>query len=184
MIAIGAFILLNYTDLPYRLISIVTSSKKVLQWFVKGTAGLNLKGSTITAIILAVNLFLVKKANRICHSPNGRLVLSEQRIRFSEITYNVSLIMFFFLPLMLLASPFLRLPYMIFGMVISVCVNATKVLCFSLKQKRTKMSPPTIMAFGFSLFAITLVWRFYYCLPYLKQGMVFFGEFLNTKVIF
>lgn len=184
MFAFGLLTLLYYTDIIYRLVSFITSNKKILQWFVKGNAEANLKGTISAFMVLAVNCILAMKAKEICHSPKGQLLLSMRMIRFSYISYNVAVLMILFLPLMIFATPFMRLPYMVYGMVISTCVNATMVVCMRINHGRQKKLNPKIAAIGIGIFVMTMVWRFYYCLPYLKQGMVFFGEFLNTKVIF
>lgn len=168
---------LNFTNVIPRILQLFTSRVKTLQWFTSNEGTSNLAGAIVQTIVVVSMACISRYYAKICTSGNGRLVLSRNQIELSSIAYRVSSVLIFALPLMWFSSPFMRLFYTSFPLVIISGVNASQVI----REKGDLLD--TIFHNGF-LFVICVLLRVYDNLPYLKQGSVFFGEFFNPILIF
>lgn len=165
-------VLLNFTTVIPNLLSVFMSREKTLSWFSQNEGTANLTGAICDAVLVLVNFLISKKAYEI--SSREFSTLEQHQIRFSRITYEVSYILIFLLPFIWLSSPFLRLVFIAFPMIIVSMVNALSTL------KKDKIERLYIVA----IVALGVVFRLYNDLPYLKAGSIFFGEFLNNDFIF
>lgn len=170
--AVVVVILLNYTTVIPELLSSVMSREKTLTWFSKNEGTANITGAICETAILAINLMISKKACEI--SLRNAHMLKENQIMFSKTTEEVSTLMLYLLPLMWLSSPFMRLSYMTFPMIIVSTINAISTL--------EKYKAERYLCLGLALFSVAL--RAYDDLPYLRDGMMFFGEFFNDNYVF
>ena len=80
------------------------------------------------------------------------------------------------LPFIIFASPFMRLPYMVFLVLITSTLN-TGMLEREYVQTRIEglsLSIPWVI-----MFFLCFIWKIYYSLPYLKSGDHLFWEFIG-----
>lgn len=172
VIAAFAAVVLNFTTVIPEILSVVTLREKTLTWFSHNDGTANLTGAAFESILLVANLLISKKSRQICERNSSEL--KPYQVRFSEMTEEASKLLLYFLPLMWLSSPFMRLSYMTFPMIIISTINAVSTLE---KEKVERGLAALVVILGISL-------RFYNDLPYLKSGMIFFGEFLNNNYVF
>lgn len=165
-------VVLNFTDIAYKLVSLITDRAKSLQWFLTGNEA-NLTGTIVDTLLIFANAVLSHWSMNICNKCVGYIDLSMKQIRLSKIAYNISMIMFLLVPFFIFASPFLRLSYMMTAICLCSWLNATRMIkeyggsCF-----------PVFLAV---IIAMIFVWRIFVDLPYLKQGARLFGELLYTQ---
>ena len=178
-------ILINYTDYIYNIVAHFTQRTKILQWFMRNDAAANLKGALAEAVLLVMLLFVAYRNNRIYKEPS---VFSEGAEKAKKekgmvsLSYKAALLMLFLLPLMIYSSPFMRLPYTLFLFFITTTLNAEASRTSAQKGTLMLTKLPYVRAWAVTA-VLTLVWKFYYILPYMKAGTSFLWEFLEAAVV-
>lgn len=180
MLVLVFAVLLTQTDVIVHLVSMVTTREKTLQWLSRGEGTANLKGSFAIILILLVNYFVSKmtldryKARRLCGNTSS--MLSKP-----EIVHNMAIILFFYTPLMLFASPFLRLAYMMFP---AFSASAVGVMYSYQKEDQPLIRRrASVVLPGLLIFAVLLLWKLHYDLPYIKNGAMPLGELIQASFI-
>ena len=196
IVGLALAFIINYTSIPYKIVSLFTSRQKTLQWFSKSDASANFNGILGIAIIL-VSMYALSKYNLMvssCFSLErtgetsgaAQIVLGNESSpclepdRLVIISYKLSLMMFLYFPLMVLASPFTRLPFMVYVLVIISTVNMGRDAQL---RENSELRPGVVSFSWIVLVAVTLVWKIYFDLPYLKEGSSFFWEYLDVSFI-
>ena len=173
-----AFII-NYTDIMYNIVSRFTQREKILGWLRRGDATANLKGISGIAIVLIMayllNLYAIRKNVASSKAP---LLFTGVRANQIQISYQLSVYTLYLSPLMVMASPFMRIPYM----VLLVFIIASLNIAYGL-QPRKYSSAMVIRISWVALLITVLVWKFYSELPYLKSGAHLFGEYLDAHFL-
>ena len=174
-------VLLTQTDVIIRLVSMVTTREKTLQWLSRGEGTANLKGSIAIMLVLLANYFVSKlnleryKARQLCGENTS------SRLSKPEIVHNMAIILFFYTPLMLFASPFLRLAYMIFP---AFSASAVGVMYGYEKEDQPLIRKRAgVVLPGLLIFAVLLLWKLHYDLPYIKNGAIPLEELIRTSFI-
>ena len=185
---IGAFVgmcvltfLINYTNVIYTVVSNFTQRQKIIGWLMKNDATANINGIIAIGILL-ITVYLLNRNNlKKLSGIGGRYLVSEIRNNQIQISYQMSVYMLFLSPLMVLASPIMRVPYMAFLMFIISTAN----IAYENREEYIGGHPGTIvmtitwMALVFTIF----MWKFYADLPYLKNGAHLFGEFIDAQIM-
>lgn len=174
-------VIINYTSIPYMIVSMFTSRQKTLQWFAKSDATANLNGILGIAVIL-VSMYALSKYNLMVDSHyslsgSGELAEYSESSRLVIIAYKLSLMMFLYFPLMIMASPFTRLPFMVYVLVIIATINNGREAQIRVNDE---LRPGVVSLSWIVLLVVTFVWKIYYDLPYLKDGTSFFWEYLDV----
>ena len=170
----------NYTDVIYSVVSRYTQREKIIGWLMKSEASANLNG--IMAIIIILTALFYLNYRSIHGAPALNLegyCDSGLRDNQIKISYQMSVYMMFLSPLMVLASPILRIPYMVFLLFIVSAVN----IAYRNRGNHLYRCHSTMMI-NFSWVALlltVLLWKFYADLPYLKNGAHVFGEYLDSQ---
>jgi len=175
-------IVINRTGLLYGVLSKITSRQKVLQWFTDNGASANLKGILAEVIVIASLFVMMKRNNIIGVTPAYTAIEGysyNAGVRVNHLAYKLCGMMILLLPLMIYASPFMRLPYMVFPVFVMSTLNSSGAdIC--LEQEVGYSSGRFMVKMGwFVLLLIVLMWKLYYDLPYLKAGSHLFSEFFD-----
>ena len=208
-ISMALAIVLNYTSIPYNLVSLFTSRQKTLQWFARSAdATANING-IIGILFLLVSMYVLTRYNLSlsamassefdsdscsCYSSgydlfyNGGMIDAETEgsIFVSEyyeavVTHRLSMMMILYAPLMILASPFTRLPYMVFIFIIITTINSGMMA--HVYNKEGGYRSGLVSLSWVVLLVVTLLWKIYFDLPYLKEGSSFFWEYLDVTFV-
>ena len=78
---------------------------------------------------------------------------------------------------MCLSSPFMRLFYMTYPLIVVSSVN----ISMAIRKQRTMYVLPL---YGIIIFCMVLILKIYVDLPYIKSGMLIFGELLCRDFVF
>lgn len=176
--AIILSVLINSSVL-YIVVSRFTTSAKVLQWFTPNSASASIKGILAEVLLLLLLYYLAEKClkargihyndwanNR--NNPYGLEIL----------TYKLALLMFLLLPLMIYASPYMRIPYMALVFFVIVSLNDLGLPVIREDIINCRETVP----FGWIiLLVVVIAWKTYFDLPYLKQGTSIFWEYLEVS---
>lgn len=169
-------ILLNQTNVVFNVISRITTREKILQWFVRGEGTANLKGTIAILLVLAMNAFLAKRGRMQLARIEGSTDFTKRESLF---VYNSALLLFLFFPLMVFASPFMRVAFMMMPLIIANGANASFADCS--KKRNTAPLDRVISLQLVFLTASLFIWKIYYDLPYLKEGYFPLEELLRTQ---
>ena len=169
-------VFLNQTDVIFKVISRFTTREKILQWFVRGEGTSNLKGTIAILLVLAMNALLAKRGRLQLARIEGATDFTERESLF---VFNSSLLFFLFFPLMVFASPFMRIPFMMMPLIIANGVNASFAAC---SKKRNTAPLDREISLQLVFLTVSLfIWKLYYDLPYLKAGSFPFQELFRTQ---
>ena len=171
-------VLINYSSVAYDIIARFTSSAKVLQWFKRNNSSANFNGILAEILLLLMLYYLSYRS------------LKKRGIQFINwgdeynnsyglevLTYKLSLFMFLILPLMIYASPFMRIPYMVLIFFIIVSLNNKEIV----NDNVNCLNNIGVVPSGwFFLLFVVIAWKVYYDLPYLKEGTSVFWEYLEV----
>lgn len=166
------------TGIPYAIVSRITSSPKVLQWFVFG-ATTNLTGAVAELVVLALTTLMTwlsrSRIDRQADAPQ----LHRDVARVAE---GFSFFMLMLFPIMIFTAVFMRLNYMAYALPVVSCLNAA----YPRKKRDPEELPPAgrgyVHYLVFFLVGMTLLWAFYYDLPYLKQGSYLYQTLILPKL--
>ena len=208
-VSVALAIVLNYTSIPYNFISLFTSRQKTLQWFIRSDdATANLNG-VIGILFLLVSMYATTRYNlfistieRIgvedsrfsCFPLNTDLLCNDVKMcsefedtpyvsRYCEtvVAHKLSMMMVLFSPLMIFASPFTRLPYMVFIFIIITTINSG--MTAQMHSMEGGFRPGLISLSWVALLVVAILWKLYFDLPYLKNGSSFFWEYLDVSFV-
>lgn len=208
-ISMALAIVLNYTPIPYKIVSLLTSRQKTLQWFMKSDdATANING-IIGILFLIVSMYSMTRYNLSistitsaefdsdnysCCQISSELhyygVLEEAEANESSfvseyyeasVSHRLSIMMILFAPLMILASPFTRLPFMVFIFVIITTINTG--MKAQMLYSEDGFRPGRVSLSWVLLLFVSLLWKVYFDLPYLKEGSRFFWEYLDVRFL-
>lgn len=185
VILLGIFvltILLYFTDIPVRFVSMVTDNKKVTQWLYKGEGTANLTGILAEVAILMLLYLLSKKNFDYCQLLNV-CGASHSTIRGVEVLYRLSTFCFLLLPFIALASPFMRIPYMMLALSIPMTLSCDSIMANERKDgEMYRRNVIYLRRIWIEMLLILLALKLYYDLPYLKAGQMFFSEFTQWSL--
>lgn len=176
-ISIVATFILNFTDLPMKLLSSLTSREKTLAWITNGTR-INLTGTLVIFGLLGISAYLSWEARYLCHTNGAPLLLTRKQINLSSYSYNISLILLLCLPIFVYTGTSQRLIYMMAAINICSWLNAAKVL------RETPGNQRVLPIFSVMVVIFIFVWRIAIDLPYIKDGAIPFAELVSTKFVF
>ena len=171
-------LILNQTNLIYIVVSHITTRAKTLQWLSPGEGTANFKGAVIIILLLLMNYFLACRCRLNLLSPRKKQKKCRNK-QVANFCYKSSIILFFFYPLMILNSPFMRIFYIMVPIFICNVMN----VCFS-KGKMELCNPP-ITSQGILLLFMLMILRVYYDFPYMDEHYMLFQEFIRwSSVVF
>ena len=208
-ISMALAIVLNYTPIPYKIVSLLTSRQKTLQWFMKSDdATANING-IIGILFLIVSMYAMTRYNlsistissaesdcdyfsccQISLEMHYNGVVEEVEANESSfvseyyeasVSHRLSIMMILFAPLMILASPFTRLPFMVFIFVIITTINTG--MKAQMLYSEDGFRPGRVSLSWVLLLFVSLLWKVYFDLPYLKEGSRFFWEYLDVRFL-
>jgi len=176
----GLIFLILYTNIPFTLVSFLTSSEKVLQWFdLSSFENTNLTGLATSTGLIMINYLLVKWAFAI-HSKNhqtdnsdlaGNSVILNDRTKL--IINNINVLMFMLVPFLAIELTYLRILYNI--LLLSYAIIASVI--FNDFSNRKSIN---IRLLKYSTLSWSFILALYYCygvgnllLPVLKNNLLF-----------
>lgn len=172
------FIVLNYTNILLTLAQKVTNREKSLQWFARNDGTANIKGAIAIVIILSLNIFIsicVRKYFR--HKPRLDTQNDRQNL-LSESCVDIAFVLACLFPLMIFASPFMRIAYIVFPILVANGVNAS----YGIKSHRYARLSTSFIGLV-NIFSVVVI-RLYSDLPYIKDGYIPLQELISTKFVF
>ena len=170
----SVYVLLNFTDLAYQLLSHFTSREKTLQWVSQGEGTANITGAIVILILISMNYYMARRSKDILNSLQAEGIVDFEAYE-AEYSYNAAVLLFGFVPLMFLASPFLRVAYMLIPLIVSNTINA------AYGYKTNCESRGFIPLLSVFLLCSLIIWRMHYELPYYSAGHIFFEEMIRTQ---
>lgn len=176
VLTIVMFAFLNFTDIPYRLIALLTSREKTLQWLSRGEGTANFTGAVAIIVLLTMNYYIARRSRDILESIKTEGI-SNMEYYESKYTYNISVLLLGFIPLMCLASPYLRVAYMLVPLFVSNGINAVY------GYKNNVQNSTFIPLLSAMIFGSLIIWRIHYDLPYITENHFFFQEMIETLFV-
>ena len=170
-----------YTDVIYRIVSKITQRQKILIWLSTSDGTANLKGILAIVILLLSLYYLGARAYRKSKGTAAleKLLLGGARCNQGQVMYQISLYMIFLFPFMALASPIMRIPYMVFLMFAIVSINDGEGRIFR-TGKNVGLGSVGIKPAWVLMLSIALLWKIYADLPYLKTGAHLFPQLTDA----
>lgn len=135
---------INYSDITIKILSLITTREKTLQWFsFETTSGRpNLMGFTMEMIVLFSSLYVAGLAKRklSIRTSSDQFINADlkRKTRIASLAYNISVILLLLIPFLAINSTYLRLIYEIIPLIICSCVNAIGFVKMSLKGRNSK----------------------------------------------
>ena len=172
-------ILLNYTDIIQNFIVAIVGGAG-LDHFTSSETRANFTGMVAEIIVLLSMVIYTK----IACLENEKLLVSgaitQERADQAELAFNISVVWFLMLPLMVMANPFMRFVYMTFPMMIAVFSNTvySEASCNKSICKRVGVFPVA----GFLSLAITILLTLFFEAPYLAQGQSILKQLIQLSV--
>lgn len=164
-LSVAMVIMLQFTDVIPQILDAVNMGSKSYVFNNPETAS-NINGIIAIVIALGANLLLAVAAD-YAESSQSSLQL---------INCNISIVFVLLTPLMAVAVPFMRLPYMIYGMNV---VSYIEALYDAKEEKR--ITGKTMHIGLVVLFGVTLLWALYFDYPYLKDGGTIYTNLIHMK---
>lgn len=171
-------ILLNYTDIIQNLIVAVVGDAG-LSHFTSTETRANFTGMVAEIVVLLGLVIYVK----IACIENEKLLemnaISPEKAEQGELAFNISVVWFLLLPLMVMANPFMRFVYMTFPMMITVFTNTA----YSKTGSNSNISEQVgvFPVANFFSVAITLLLTLFFEAPNLAQGQSIFQQLIQIS---
>lgn len=183
VVALTSLALIRWTDIPYSIVSRITTTDRILGWFRYTDDGdPNLTGFILMVIVVMGNIFLSQMVKRILDSVD--LARRDERFnRVSAVTQlicRVDIIMVVIVPLLMESSTFMRVLYQVFVINICLCANAAGM---TLHRRNSKAFFVVASVVGF---VWSIILMMYFNLPYMNTdgSMITYYNFNNNLVEF